>query len=66
MVDVDLGNPWVLGALLIAIFIAASVGIELRLLDGNVREALMRGLFGGGGFAVVYVFLRSRYGEGES
>jgi len=66
MADVDLGNPWVLGTILIAGFVLVSVGAEALLLNGDIREGLFRGIFGGAGFTVAYLFLRSRDGENAS
>ncbi|WP_253739210.1 hypothetical protein [Halohasta salina] len=63
MAGIDLENPWILGAILIIIVIVVSVGMEAFLLSGNIREGLLRGIFGGTAFAIVYLFLRSRYSE---
>ena len=62
MAGVDLGNRWVVGATLIAVWVVVSVATEAFLLNGGIREAVVRGLSGGVAFAVVYLLLRWRYG----
>lgn len=62
---VDLENLWIIGVILIAVWVVVSVATETLLLDDNIREAVTRGIFGGRAFAVVYLFVRWRHGNDE-
>jgi len=63
VVTIDLEDPWTIGAVLIAVWVVISVATEVFVLNGNIREALVRGIVGGGAFAVVYLFLWWRYAK---
>lgn len=65
MAIIDFENPWIVGAILIVVWILVSLATEMLLLSGNIREALIRGIFGGSAFAAVYLVLRWRYGKDE-
>jgi hypothetical protein len=41
----DLEDPWTIGAVLIAVWVVISVATEVFVLNGNIREALARGIF---------------------
>ncbi|CQH49923.1 uncharacterized protein HHUB_1574 [Halobacterium hubeiense] len=56
--EVDLTNPWVFGALVVALWVAVFVAAELLVLDGDVAGAAVRGLAGGLAFAVVYAYVQ--------
>ncbi|WP_262175532.1 hypothetical protein [Haloarcula laminariae] len=66
MADIDFDNPWILGAILITTYTLFTVGAEVFLLTGNIRAGLLRGIFLGTAFALLYLFLRSRYGKSTS
>lgn len=65
MVGMDLENSWLIGALLIAVWVVVSVTTEAFLLNGDIYEGVIRGLFAGSAFAVVYLFLRWRSDRDE-
>lgn len=65
MVAADLDSPWLIGIILIAVWVVISVATEAFLLNGTIREGIIRGLFGGSAFAVVYLFLRWRSSNDE-
>ena len=45
MVVIDLENPWLIGAVLIAVWVVLLVAAEAFLLNGHINEGVIRGLF---------------------
>jgi len=58
--EVDLTNPWLFGAAVVALWVAVFAAAEVLVLDGDLAGAVVRGAAGGLAFAVVYAFLRRR------
>ncbi len=56
--EVDLTNPWLFGALVVALWVAVFVAAELVLLDGDLAGAVVRGVAGGLAFAIVYAYIQ--------
>ncbi|MCD2198407.1 MULTISPECIES: hypothetical protein [unclassified Halobacterium] len=56
--EVDLTNPWLFGALVVALWVAMFVAAELLVLDGDVAGAVVRGVAGGLAFAIVYAYIQ--------
>ncbi|GAA0270367.1 hypothetical protein [Halobacterium noricense] len=56
--EVDLTNPWLFGALVVALWVAVFVAAELFVLDGDVAGAVVRGVAGGLAFAIVYAYIQ--------
>lgn len=63
MIEIDTENPWILGGLLIGIWILVGVGVETILFEGEVLRAAMWGAFGGIGFTIVLLYFRKRQAE---
>ncbi|NIB98803.1 hypothetical protein [Halobacterium sp. R2-5] len=60
--EVDLTNPWLFGAGVVALWVTLFVLLEAVLFDGDVAGAAARGFAGGLAFAVVYAYVQ-RQGE---
>ena len=56
--EIDLTNPWLFGALVVALWVAVFVAAELLVLDGDVAGAVVRGVAGGLAFAIVYAYIQ--------
>ena len=56
--EIDLTNPWLFGALVVALWVAVFVAAELLVLDGDVAGAVVRGVAGGLAFSVVYAYIQ--------
>jgi hypothetical protein len=56
--EVDLTNPWLFGALVVALWVVMFVAAELLVLDGDVAGAVVRGVAGGLAFAIVYAYIQ--------
>ncbi|MCG1002341.1 MULTISPECIES: hypothetical protein [Halobacterium] len=58
--EVDLANPWLFGALVVALWVTVFVAAELLVFGGDLVSAVLAGLTGGLAFAVAYAYVRHR------
>lgn len=53
----DARNPWLIGAVIVAVWVVIWAGIQTLLFDGQPLAAAVQGAAGGAAFAVVYLYL---------